>query len=79
MDKYNMIDMFDQLDVTLLEDLNLEKDFKRQQKIGTTMGQIKMVSIVVGICAVLTSVLALLMQLKRRKIQRSIIYKLRKI
>lgn len=73
MDKYNMIDMFDQLDVTLLEDLNLEKDFKRQQKIGTTMGQIKMVSIVVGICAVLTSVLALLMQLKRRKIQRSII------
>ena len=33
MDKYNMIDMFDQLDVTLLEDLNLEKDFKRQQKI----------------------------------------------
>lgn len=73
MDKYNMIDMFDQLDVTLLEDLNLEKDFKRQQKIGTTMGQIKMLSIVVGICAVLTSVLALLMQLKRRKIQRSII------
>ena len=73
MDKYNMIDMFDQLDVTLLEDLNLEKDFKRQQKIGTTMGQIKMVGIVVGICAVLTSVLALLMQLKRRKIQRSII------
>lgn len=73
MDKYNMIDMFDQLDVTLLEDLNLEKDFKRQPKIGTTMGQIKMVSIVVGICAVLTSVLALLMQLKRRKIQRSII------
>ena len=73
MDKYNIIDMFDQLDVTLLEDLNLEKDFKRQQKIGTTMGQIKMVSIVVGICAVLTSVLALLMQLKRRKIQRSII------
>ena len=66
MDKYNMIDMFDQLDVTLLEDLNLEKDFKRQQKIGTTMGQIKMVSIVVGICAVLTSVLALFMQLKRR-------------
>ena len=67
MDKYNMIDMFDQLDVTLLEDLNLEKDFKRQQKIGTTMGQIKMVSIVVGICAVLTSVLALLMLLKRKK------------
>lgn len=68
MDKYNIIDMFDQLDVTLLEGLNLEKDFKRQRKrIGTTeQEQIRMVSIVVAICAVITGVVALFMQMKRK-------------
>lgn len=68
MDKYNIIDMFDQLDVTLLEGLNLEKDFKRQRKrIGTTeQEQIRMVSIVVAICAVITGAVALFMQMKRK-------------
>ena len=76
MDKYNIIDMFDQLDVTLLEGLNLEKDFKRQRKnIRSTIehGQIKMVGIVVGICAVITGVLALLMQMKRKNFQKTMI------
>lgn len=74
MDKYNMIDMFDQLDVTLLEELNLEKDFKRKRKmLTTTKGQIKIVGIVVGICTIITGVFILLVQMKRSCFNRSIV------
>lgn len=73
MEQYKLIDMFDKLDASILEELHLEKDLKRQQnaiKRLFTKGYVKVASVTAGIGLAVTGVLFLIVCMKKRRFQR---------
>ena len=75
MDSYKLIDMFDKLDASLLEDLHLEKDVTRHQNAVRRMfanGHVKVASIVAGIGLGITGALILFIRVRRRCYRRTV-------
>lgn len=73
MEQYKLIDMFDKLDASILEELHLEKDLKRQQnaiKRLFTKGYVKVASVTAGIGLAVTGVLFVIVCMKKRRFQR---------
>lgn len=71
--KYTIIDLFDDLDVSLLEGLNLNKDLKRQRRAIQRFladGHVKIASCVAGIGLVLTGLLILTIHIHKRNFRR---------
>lgn len=76
MEQYRLIDMFDKLDASILEELHLEKDLKRQQnaiKRLFTKGYVKVASVAAGIGLAVTGVLFVIVCMKKRRFQRRVI------
>lgn len=76
MEQYKLIDMFDKLDASILEELHLEKDLKRQQnaiKRLFTKGYVKVASVAAGIGLAVTGVLFVIVCMKKRRFQRRVI------
>lgn len=70
MERYRLIDMFDKLDASILEELHLEKDLKRQQNTIRQLyakGYVKVASITAGIGLVVTGVLFVVNRMKKRR------------
>lgn len=60
MDSYKLISMFNQLDASFLEDLHLEKDLRRHQKVLRRFfsnGYVKMATMLAGIGLLVTGIL----------------------
>lgn len=73
MEQYRLIDMFDKLDASILEELHLEKDLKRQQNTVKRLfakGYVKVASIAAGIGLAVTGVLFVIVRVKKRGFQR---------
>ena len=73
MDKYVLIDMFEKLDASLLEELHLEKDLKRHKKTIRRLfanGHVKIASIIAGVSLFATGILIVLLRVKRRYFRR---------
>lgn len=73
MEQYRLIDMFDKLEASILEELHLEKDLKRQQnriKRLFAKGYVKVASIAAGIGLAVTGVLFVIVCMKKRRFQR---------
>lgn len=76
MERYRLIDMFDKLDASILEELHLEKDLKRHKnrvKRLFTKGYVKVASIAAGIGLAVTGVLFVIVRMKKRRFQRRVI------
>jgi len=76
MEQYRLIDMFDKLDASILEELHLEKDLKRRQnaiKRLFTKGYVKVASVAAGIGLAVTGVLFVIVCMKKRRFQRRVI------
>lgn len=73
MEQYRLIDMFDKLEASILEELHLEKDLKRQQnriKRLFAKGYVKVASIAAGIGLAVTGVLFIIVRMKKRRFRR---------
>ena len=76
MEQYRLIDMFDQLDASILEELHLEKDLKRHKnkvKRLFAKGYVKAASIAAGVGLAVTGVLFVIVHMKKRRFQRRVI------
>ena len=76
MEQYKLIDMFDKLDTSILEELHLEKDLKRHKnrvKRLFTKGYVKVASIAAGSGLAVTGVLFVIVRMKIRRFQRRVI------
>ena len=63
MENYKLINMFNQLDASILEDLHLEKDLKRQQhKLNRIIanGNVRIASLIAGIGLFVVGILVFL-------------------
>ena len=73
MEQYKLIDMFDKLDTSILEELHLEKDLRRQQNRIRRLfarGYVKVASITAGIGLAVTGILFVVVCMKKRSFQR---------
>ena len=73
MEQYRLIDMLENLDASILEELHLEKDLKRQQNAIRRMfanGHVKFASITAGIGLAITGVLIVAIRVKKRRFLR---------
>lgn len=73
MEQYRLIDMFDKLDTSILEELHLERDLKRQQhriRRVFAKGYVKVASVMAGIGLAVTGILVVIVCMKKRRFQR---------
>lgn len=67
MDSYRLISMFNQLDASFLEDLHLEKDLRRHQRVLRRFfsnGYVKMATMLAGIGLLVTGILGFYFYMK---------------
>ena len=73
MEQYRLIDMFENLDASILEELHLEKDLKRRQNAIRRMfanGHVKFACITAGIGLAIAGVLIVAIRVKKRRFLR---------
>lgn len=76
MERYKWIDMFDSLDVSILEELHIEKDLKRKQKWIRKMfanGHVRIASIIAGIGLAITGGAFLYISIRKKRFCRRVI------